>query len=120
MNKSRSKDSYKHISTEGRYFYRRPGDDDSITLDLPDENYTLNKQEIGNNQVWFDNRWIIINKYNPNQYCKHILYDKYFYRRKGMDSTVSFNPPPNNEQYLIKYENDNKNWFNDRLSILTR
>jgi len=40
-----------------RCFYRKSGRDDTIVLEMPQEGYIKCKEEDGDNEEWFEERW---------------------------------------------------------------
>ena len=53
--------SFVKHTLHGRCFYRKSGRDDTITLECPKEGYKKTKEEDGNNEAWFEERWQKLN-----------------------------------------------------------
>ena len=96
-----------------RCFYRKKGLDDTLTLYEPDEGFHETKEEDGVNEKWFEDRWIIL-----TPYVKHTLGDRCFYRKKGLDDTLTLYEPVEGFHRTKEEDKVNEEWFEWRWAKL--
>jgi hypothetical protein len=106
----------KHIY-KGHEFYRQQGEDSSITLQKPAGISEIPEKVVADDASWFAQRC-------PGLWKKHTLEERFFFRKKGDDSSITLTDPgcvkvvTQDPKYLVQYRLGTLNeaaWFELRF-----